>query len=479
MSNTNDVSSDLIRQGLLYAADIIADIQADTSGPLRQYWQQFGGPGDSWDHVVDKITAEMALLVLLAHRSRQLDHGDALWLEAIERVYSFINEQIALPRHIAILTRHPQAVAGLMLAPAVLNTVGHYRRHDDYLEMLKHLSTVSQFELSERLPFREMERRWTVSLLTGKQPDFEDLIPLSIVRVSRHPALMCDNEAYAYTHAIMFLTDFGERVEPRLDYALVREVTNASIAHYMAVFNLDLLSEMLIVAYCVGAGDSAIVKAAQALIRQIWSELDFVPGPNFDPDTYITLDEASRRAYCIGRCYHTTFVASLLASVHWQCANSPPRRHDSEEYFTLNIVGQRVRRLIKSILPINDNGPQIRNAVQDECATRLRTLVSTRGIDIVSQTVAPQQHGEVFADLALAKVAALGDLATIVRCCDNAFVCLSRPTFMLLTTMEMVLEKLALVRKASTLCVGDEMFNETDAAIIADRWNVFLTQCEM
>ena len=274
--------------------------------------------------------------------------------------------------------------------------------------------------------------------MMGIRPSFRDLLPHSIVMGAPHPAQMTRSDAYAYTHSMMYLTDFGSTVSDGIDLGRMLFITLGYLAKYIAEFNLDLVVEMLMVARFLHAHNSPYYQLGRSLVVEIWDQIGFLPGPEFNPRKYESLEEQGRRWYMISQCYHTTFVAGMLFAIEASMNKSDykiPVLSDPQDTM-LTMCAQVVKELHKlapTCAPIQPPPIEI-----EDVARRLTRHLSRRVDRIINGR---QINWPLVADLALAKVMTLGDWPTLVRCCDDALLITEKPTFMMLAAVRIILER--------------------------------------
>ncbi len=80
-----------------------------------------------------------------------------------------------------------------------------------------------RFDIRERYPHRILERLWVLGLYDIPTPVVPaEVAGLSILSGDADALTMTDSDAYAYTHAIFYLSDFGRTpLPPGLDGARV------------------------------------------------------------------------------------------------------------------------------------------------------------------------------------------------------------------------------------------------------------------
>lgn len=280
---------------------------------LAEHWQE-----ESADRVVrlrDKIATEAALLLLVARRVAPHPAGEEV-ARRCEELGRLLAPLIRTARLRDLLVTAPQTAATLGAGHVFLEAAG---LPDDGFAALVTEALAQGFAATvERVPYRLMDQRWTWGLLPGAPPPTHaDLLPHSILASRAHPLFMSQSDAYAATHAVMYLTDFGRTPLPAegLDAAHVRALVEAGMAWHLGTEDFDLLVEFLLDAHCLKASRSAYAALAWHALERVWDELGFVPGPVFDAAHYRGLRGEAADAYAFQTMYHTNFVAGMLCAV--------------------------------------------------------------------------------------------------------------------------------------------------------------------
>jgi hypothetical protein len=140
--------------------------------------------------------------------------------------------------------------------------------------------------------------------------------------VAKHPSLypLTTDDAYAFTHAIFFVTDFGR--EPfclsNVDLAYLNAALPRLLEYYLRKRNWDLVAELLICLQATGLAGVSAYNAGWDLLLSAQEEDGSFPGPTGDQRRRLWAevegrnddgDVAWRRFYSN---YHTTLV-SLMA----------------------------------------------------------------------------------------------------------------------------------------------------------------------
>ncbi|MDQ2836795.1 MAG: hypothetical protein M3Y42_04355 [Actinomycetota bacterium] len=223
----------------------------------------------------------------------------------------------------------PSRAIPLLLAHACLHKLGY--GDAGFHELALSAVHASAAQAEERVPYRLLDSGWIRHMLLG---DSELAQPaLEVSPIARGVDLLATtiDDAYAFSHALPYATDFGRLALPEwADNDWLSEIADALILKALDEDDLDLLGELLMAPALLRRDWSACAWFGWQLLIQTWQQYGFVPGPGLPPAAPAeTGTQASRRV--LGTVYHTTLVGGLLvASVtsygHWPPA-LPPAGH--------------------------------------------------------------------------------------------------------------------------------------------------------
>jgi hypothetical protein len=267
---------------------------------------------DPYVNVADKAIIETVLLILIASRiSNPPDEIRSL----IRDLVCQLSPMIRTERNRALLMRYPHTAAALGIGHIILTRLGN---HDDEFDYLVRRALASgHVEAVERLPYRIMDVQWLRGLIDpGVPPDFDNILPHSILLSGAHPIHMSAPDTYALTHALMYITDFGTNALPSsVDEDHISALVDAALAYHLLSENFDLLGELLMSFAILGRSCSPYARFGWCLLTTVWDQLGFLPSPTFDASAYsaLTGDEAS--SYVFRHLYHTTYVGGMLCAI--------------------------------------------------------------------------------------------------------------------------------------------------------------------
>ncbi|MGH7931339.1 MAG: DUF6895 family protein [Candidatus Binatia bacterium] len=173
---------------------------------------------------------------------------------------------------------------------------------------------------AEALPYRRLDVAYFLNA-AGLDPcivggSFPLGNPLQLYRETfaareRNPISVDVDAAYAITHTLFYLSDFG-RVRPRLpdeDVDRLQALLVSLTLHAWRTGHLDLLAELLFCVRVVGSSDP-IVAIAERYFDGVRAATGHVPATSERFEWLVNQSTKSEEVFAT--CYHTTLVALLL-----------------------------------------------------------------------------------------------------------------------------------------------------------------------
>ncbi len=276
-------------------------------------YSQHGGKNDQ-DSLLrpeDKAAAEALLLAYLAWRLPD-PHGRLG--AALEPLIRRAEERLVSGRSESLLRRFPQTAASLGAAFVILGQLG--RRHPTIERLLRRAMRQGYAHLSERSIFRLMDTRWTYRLWDPNlAPPVEELLPLSTLGSSPHPIYTLNEDHYALTHAVYYLTDFGCKPPPAELHASAARLLDPFLTWIVIRDDLDLLGELLIAGLALRQPQTPAFRLAWQHFFAAWDSPSGLVGPEFSPARLGELQGEQAQAYDFWENYHTRYVGGILCAV--------------------------------------------------------------------------------------------------------------------------------------------------------------------
>ena len=218
------------------------------------------------------------------------------------------------PAEVAVrLCLHPGVALDLALVPLHLAALG---LGDPRLEpLLEDLFGQDRLRGPERPPHRELEQQWLHGLWSGgtEPAEFARAVSASCLAWEFDHLAGTTDDAYAFTHAILYASDHGRRsvALPRPVPAITADA-EAILAVALDAGNHDVAAEALWTWPMLGVDEPPLAARARDLLAVVSTGRGFLPGPGFDPAIHEQLPLPERDAYVLRTSYHTTLVHGLL-----------------------------------------------------------------------------------------------------------------------------------------------------------------------
>lgn len=180
----------------------------------------------------------------------------------------------------------------------------------------------------ERLPFRYLDYAsfLNAGAVAHSAPAAHEVFPLTLLSARPNVAELEDDDVYAITHAVFYLTDFSSRESSWPDGFDRRDATELiETLLWQSVVNehTDLTAELLISVVCLGVAPSGATAAAWELLHRLQLSNGAIPAPDrLLPPPYA--GERDDPAYTEWRrCYHTTVMSAMACISQGRVAAAP------------------------------------------------------------------------------------------------------------------------------------------------------------
>jgi hypothetical protein len=303
-------------QRLCSALDIATQAVVRSDEPVEAETKR----GFVFANLAEKVVAEVAMLILCAASVEDPEID-----KRVRAVAELINDRARSDSVLAGICLEPGLARDHALAHLILNRLGYPDSTTDRL-------LVASLRMGcgsgpERLPHRELEQEWLarLSVMDGDPLNPDPGLPgRSMLGRPLDVLTSTRDDVYAFTHAVMYLTDLGERQVqlPRSAEEIAADA-EAALAYALDIEDFDLAAEtlltwpMLRISWSPGAciGFGVIASAAD--------ELGFVPGPSFEKDHFEGLTGYRADDYILTSSYHTNLVWGFLCAATLRPGCSP------------------------------------------------------------------------------------------------------------------------------------------------------------
>ena len=271
----------------------------------------------------EKPIAETAMLIYLASGVRHLPSVALRIAEIAELLVPHARSNQTL----LSMALHPALCLYLAVPHILLSKLGYGDpRIDDFLRSC----LAAQVRNGRaRPPFGSLEEQWIESLWTGAEPDpvwyqhLHDSVlsrPLDILGGFR-------DDGYAFTHVLMYATDFGFRSAflPR-ERSVILEEASSLLAKTLDDEDYDLAGEVLLTWPLIGAPWSAPPAFAFRVLASVEDHVGILPSGTTKPDRLGRLEGKEKARYALATAYHTVYVMGFLCASSLRAGRAPPTR---------------------------------------------------------------------------------------------------------------------------------------------------------
>jgi hypothetical protein len=177
---------------------------------------------------------------------------------------------------------------------------------------------------NERVPYRILDAAWTRHIAFDSSELNHPAITLSPLGAGVDLLEASTEDAYAFTHALPYATDFGRIPLPdNIDRLNLLGLAEAIAVKALDEDDLDLLAEVLMAPAILRLEWTPTLSFSWSVLERVWNEFGFVPGPGLPPpESNETRTQTVRRV--LGTTYHTSFAAGLCCATLIACDAAPP-----------------------------------------------------------------------------------------------------------------------------------------------------------
>jgi hypothetical protein len=287
----------------------------------------------------EKPVAEAAMLIYAASASAQCPtihrHIDDLAQLLIPHARS---ERVLID-----IALHPTLAFKLAVPHILLTKLGYADiRFDD---LLRSCMARSVRNGHDRPPSSSVERRWISRLWNHQECDRESRrneFPDSMLSRPIDVLGGLREDAYAFTHLLMYQTDFGYRKHrlPRRRSILLNEAQSL-LARFIDAEDYDLAGEILLAWPLTGAPWSPAAAFGFRILASVEDQAGMLPCGNISLTRLRQLKGEEGVRYALGTAYHTALVMGFLCAASLRPGRLPPKRylgHRFEQSFLVRLL---------------------------------------------------------------------------------------------------------------------------------------------
>jgi len=133
------------------------------------------------------------------------------------------------------------------------------------------------------------------------------------------------DDVYAFTHLVMYGTDFGYRARGLGHGTLhVLAMSEAMVARYLDAEDYDLTGEILLAWPMTSARWSPVAAFGFRVLARVEDDVGLLPCGNVDTNRLQRLSGEARTTYALGMAYHTAYVMGFLCATALRSGRTPP-----------------------------------------------------------------------------------------------------------------------------------------------------------
>lgn len=263
---------------------------------------------------LERLQALTELAIVVARLRDAPGHGAGLDLHepVLARWEEHVRTELAAPKFAQLARKRPGHGFPFVLGYLALRRTGW---RDQYFE--ETLTLHDRWGVphaTEVTPFRELDADYFLAASDWRDPapDREALVRRTFLGRMRTPLYVDDDAAYAITHTVLYLSDFGRR-PPDMPGDMRRTAISAVgslLVHYWRLRHWDLVAELLVSAAVLGEAENVPATLALAALRAAVRQDGALPGSAAQAAELERRGEGRQDTFAA--CYHTTVVALLL-----------------------------------------------------------------------------------------------------------------------------------------------------------------------
>ena len=274
---------------------------------------KFDPSNDYSDNFLIKMLGELQLIIQLAHRNKEFLSEDNKLL--LNKILEKTEKYILDPRFYERIQIEPNK---FRLYASIVIYYLTYRENKKLEQIIANTSSIAVNLTPELIPYRKMDLENTLQLgstFLYRENDYKTALGIlseeSILNSDLDVLNFGEKEEYAFTHAIFYLTNFGEYKTHINNKINIEEALNILTFKNMLLNDMDLLGEYLICYSCLGVRNETSDLAYKCLVNNQTS-FGVTPSPirSNRIKKRVTDGDPNNIEYVRDN-YHTTFVAVI------------------------------------------------------------------------------------------------------------------------------------------------------------------------
>jgi uncharacterized protein DUF6895 len=301
--------SDLIRRVIKALDFALLKMQAIGRGDAGGYASIASTPANRW-HADQKAIAETAMLLwfVVPVCSADKEIAERLRAAAIRLVPLARNEDV-----LCAICADPGQADAYAVAHIILRRMGLPDTDFDEV-LLASWGSPTAFR-PEQTPFRRLEREWLARMLGGDAPRDARLVAESMLGRPLDIFTASTFDLYAFTHALMFASDFGlSRTRLPRRRSVIAVDADAALVASLDANDLDLSAELALTWPLLGKSWSTTAVFAFRILAAVEDREGFLPVLGMDLSRYRALPVGERSEHMLAHSYHSAYVMGFLCA---------------------------------------------------------------------------------------------------------------------------------------------------------------------
>lgn len=268
----------------------------------------------------EKVVSETALLLYAARTAA----GRPPIAERMSRLAHALTSHARGERMALGLCLEPALALEFAQAHIVLGAIGCPDPEFDAL--LQHALQAQARWGKERPPHRMLEQEWALGLWNpGAASCRSEYARLSALGRQMDLLAGTRDDVYAFTHALMYVTDFGARHVrlPRSKDAVSADA-EAALARCLDEQDYDLGGEVLLAWPLTGVAWSPAATFGFHVLASVEEQAGFLPSSSTRVERLAKLSGDERSDHLLATAYHTAYVMGLLCAAALLPGRTPP-----------------------------------------------------------------------------------------------------------------------------------------------------------
>jgi hypothetical protein len=273
----------------------------------------------------EKVISESALLLLAA--STAAHHTEVN--DRLRELSAILAHHARSERIMLGICAEPALAFDYAMAHVCLTRLGHADGRFD--AALVQIGQSQARNGRERPPHRALEQAWIARGLrthrdeSGRTTAAPTVAQETVLAQSMDLLNGSRDDVYAFTHSLMYVTDFNIRPWrlPRKRLAILADA-EAALARCLDDQDYDLAGEVLLAWPLIGARWSASAAFGFRVLAHVEDQAGFLPSTATKLDRYRALPDDRRSDYLVATAYHTAYVMGLVCAAALQPGRAPP-----------------------------------------------------------------------------------------------------------------------------------------------------------